>query len=392
MSAVARRIWVIALLGFFAVAATVGGCGTETMGPPIMPSQATLTAQSLFADALVNEALVYGDYLVITTGVDEQIEPALSETVSLDSAIQILDKTSLEIVGRLPIETDPMDMVAIGKTLYVASGDALAIVDLTVPKAPVLVSSIPTRGYARTVVHTGGLLVVGEGIGTLEDPSQSTATPQLWVLDVSGDPYKPVDIGYITAEGPISDLATDETGWVYTAEWDAGVGAYDVVAFADAGKEAVRRYPTNDGRVDGVAVEGDRLYAALNGGAYMHQNGEIRVFDANGPHTKAIASQGIDVWVRTVIPRPDGRVLFVGVDPTGSQIGAAAPGWDLEPVILADYRDNSWQFALDLAEDGDVIHALVAQPTGRLDFGGSGGCAIQVDNLDTSLRAFRIDD
>lgn len=385
-----QRLWAVLGLIVTVGIATTGGCGAETFAPPILPESASVSLQRDFADALVNDAQPYGEYLLVSTGLDRQVEIAMGPNIHLDAALQVLDRETLETVGRLRFETDPMDIEVVGKTAYIASGDALVIVDLSVPSAPSLVTSIPTAKYSRTVVHTHGLLVVGQGTGTLEELSDAQ-WPQLWVLDISADPHKPVPVGTLRAEGQVSDLVVGEDGWVYAAEWDAGVGAYNVVAFADAGKETTRRYAVEDGSVDGVELAGDHLYAALVGGSYLDKNGEIRVFDATGSRLDEIASVGVDVWVRDVVARDEGYVLYVGVAPQGSHIGAAAPEWGLDPVVLVDYRGATWQFALDLVDDGDRVHALVAQPTGKLDLSGAGGCAIQIDELDTSLRSFEIE-
>ena len=168
-----RRLW--AFLGFIFVlaVATGGGCGAETFGPPVLPQSASISLEREFADALVNDAQPYGDYLLVTTGVDRQIQVAMGPHMSLDAALQVLDRTTLETVGRLRLETDPMDMEVVGKTAYIASGDALAIVDLSVPTAPMLVTSIPTPKYSRTLTFTNGLLVLGQGTGTLEELSEA---------------------------------------------------------------------------------------------------------------------------------------------------------------------------------------------------------------------------
>lgn len=358
------------------------GCGVDPAHqPPTLPLQMTEVGLAKFHNGLANGVDVYGNTLVVAQGVDEQVADAIQP--ELPSAVLVLDATTFATVGHLDLPGDPIDLVVSGDLAYIAAGDAgLLVVDLQQIDEPRLVTTIASEGYMRVVGISGDLLVAGEGAGILEDDRSDV--PHVSVFDLSADPRKPVPLGRLETEGPVSDIVLVDN-WLYTAEWELGVGAYDIQAFADGGEMATRRYATPEGKVDGIAVSDGYLYAALIGGAYVNQSGEIRVFDIAS--TKEVASVGIDMWVRSVVPR-DGYVLFAGVDQGGSRIGVAAPGWDIEPEMLMDFHDG-FEFTVQLVEIGDVVYGTVVQPTGHLDF--SGGCAVNVEQLDTTVRGWRVD-
>ncbi|HEX8700522.1 MAG TPA: hypothetical protein VF815_16855, partial [Myxococcaceae bacterium] len=110
------------------------------------------------------------------------------------------------------------DAVAVDGTLALLGGPSgLAVVDLSVPSAPVLRASLPTAGPVRRVRLTGRLALVSEGAAGVE----------LWNVS---QPDAPVLLGRLSA--PRADDAVVAAGHIVVADGLSGVKVFSLPAGA----------------------------------------------------------------------------------------------------------------------------------------------------------------
>ena len=220
--------------------------------------------------------------------------------------------------GTLGSPTRPaVDVVARGGFAYVAAQvRGLQTVDVSNPRAPSLVSSIPLEGFARQVILRGDLLLVATTAG-------------LSIADVSeGVPL----ILSETPIGSVRSVAASATR-AYVSVYGGTVQGFGIENPADP--VLLHEFPAGDRSPD-LALGGERLY--------VESGDAIEVFDISGPGTPVL----IEVLAVAIDGRPavDDGILYVPVGHLGLHlydtatlglIGAIDLTTSIEGVVVAGH-------------------------------------------------------
>jgi len=174
-----------------------------------------LRNQDLGGGANFHRLLTFGtDYLI-----------GLNPTSSTDVwVIDRRDVNNLKIVSQLPIPAfSASNAKLVGNLLYVTGrglGQAVAVVDLTNPAAPVLRSTTSTRGYTFGADASGTTIAVGDG------------SPGITFLDAS-DPAAPRVLGTQFVGGTVWDVVFQNgVVWCATETGIAAIQSFNVASAA----------------------------------------------------------------------------------------------------------------------------------------------------------------
>lgn len=162
------------------------------------------------------------------------------------------------LIGRSELQVDTFDVALHGDLALVAVYEhvhkigGLKLVDISDPRAPVVVGSFDTLDMGLTVAVSDGLAYVA----TLNAYTWDTA---LRVVDVS-NPTAPRELGVVYAQGGNPSNLVIDGGRGYLAAGPAGVMIFDL---ADAkNPKRIATIPSADSNTYGVAVSGKTVYMA----------------------------------------------------------------------------------------------------------------------------------
>lgn len=264
----------------------------------------------------------------------------------------------------LPLAGSPRAVVVAGEFAYVAAGVAgLAVVDVSNPAAPVLVTTQDTPGYAWDVAVEGDVLYLADG------------DQGVLLLDIV-DPSNPISLATVALDGVARGLAL-RGGVLYVAN-ESGLRILDV---------AVPTAPVVLGGLDlgGVsrAVDVREDYAVV-----ANQSSRVTVVDISDPvepgvvgsvHTRPSSSRAADVQVRGSLAYvADGSSGLGGLKAidfsrpeTPYVLGSTSNDLGLKAIAL----DGEWVVAADIrfVNAVPIFHAdpRTLQLRGLLDFSGA---------------------
>ena len=313
---------------------------TQRSGPPVElddPSSATPTwttpsePATLVFDLQVNDGEIWSDTdaVVITVGrtyagararfidnpfretldtpgpvqriVREGAAMLLADVYNGAYLVDLTDPTHPALLGAVPIDGLTTGIALDGVfRLYASRGaDGIASFDLSDPGAPVLTTTLPTPGWAASVLHEGNLLYVAD------------RSAGLVIIDES-DPNQLEIVGALAVEGTARDVTlVGDVAYV-----PATYGGLSIVDVADPTAPALLAHiPTEDEALV-ARVEGDRLYLA--------DSRRLRVFDCSDP----AAPQERGAW--------EGGAAILGLSVQGTTLFAASSDQGLQIIDAAD--------------------------------------------------------
>lgn len=132
-----------------------------------------------------------------------------------NAGLQILDAYSLSYRGSLALSGYANGVSVSGNTAYVACGTSgLQIVDITSPKAPVLLGRCDTPGYSYDVSVWGNYAFVADG------------TAGIQVIDIT-DPASPVIVASFDTPGSARGIEFDGF-YAYVADYNGGISVIQI--------------------------------------------------------------------------------------------------------------------------------------------------------------------
>ncbi|MDY7091799.1 MAG: Ig-like domain-containing protein [Acidobacteriota bacterium] len=233
--------------------------------------------------------------------------------------------------------------VAVQDGMAYVAADGLAVIDVTVPAAPVQIAFLlPPDMSAESVAVRGHRVLVG-GSGFQGDPGA------LALIDIS-DPVTPVLLGMVGLPGQVEDVLFAGQ-YAIAATGSAGVQVVDLAN--EAAPEVVGSTHTRSNSRSsavGLALAGEQVLVA-DGGRYGlpgEKPGGLRVIDLADPANPAL------------------------VGSTNNQFGLTAVAWDGTLALAADYFFVNGVPVFRLGETAPLWTGLVdfsGPPSGRDDNG-----------------------
>lgn len=196
--------------------------------------------------------------------------------------VDVADPTAPVYLGEVALPGAGQDVCVAGDLAFVAAGGAgLQVVDVADPTQPAIIGAAATSDYIFEVAVTGDVVVVRSYWSGIMD-----------VIDVH-DPSAPVLVGNIDASTWLQGLEA-AGGFAYLLEEDPWVDpVLHVVDLADPARPAVVAdvYLTGDGR--GLDVQGGIACVATTAGLYV-----IDVSDPRHPSVVSLSdNHGVDVAI-----------------------------------------------------------------------------------------------
>ncbi len=225
------------------------------------------------------------------------------------------------------------DVDLVGDLAFVAAGDeGLQILDVSDPRAPAVLGSLPfTNATLRITVR--------DGIAFVSDDQ--------WVLhaiDVT-DPENPADLGSLYASPSFINEIECVGDLLYLP---TSVGGLRILDVSDMANPSLVNVVDGDPYTLDVSIDGDRLYVA---------SGErsVRVFDMTDPIAPAFIGR-VHSTHEAYGVAGDGSILFVGDLGEGVQaLDARSPG---SSPLLSQFGEE-FDHALGVFWQGDVLFVAV---------------------------------
>lgn len=242
-----------------------------------------------------------------------------------EQGIGIIDVSNPEKPVRLPTyrfpgnRADVVTVQVIGNQAFVGNGSyGFALLDVTNPREPNLISSLDTRGLVAGLWIEGDQAYVADWASGFK------------VLDLA-NPTAPRLIGrYPENDAPLNyyDLVSRK-GWVYLVHQDLGLVTFDL-----SHPTTPMVTQTNRGSIIGLDLAGRTLFAADNASQPSATGTPgVRLFDLNRPESPANLGRFSD-WGRMDGVRIEGSRLYVTGDRFGIidiEFPQRPPGFFVEP-------------------------------------------------------------
>lgn len=232
------------------------------------------------------------------------------------------------VVTTLPLSGNANDLVLQNDLAFVAAGEAgVHVVDLTDPWAPRLIASADTPGTAIALRSSGGNLYVADGPEGLQ------------ILSLE-DPTAPTIVGSWSTPGSANGLAV--------------AGGLAVVSTRDTPLELVDvSTPSAPVGLSTLALPGLTFdVEILDSFAYVATSSELRVVDLTTPLAPVdLGAFGASIWMIDLLAVGDDRIFTTQVEPR-----TRMPIFDLRQDPAAPFFAGLIQFADLSGTIGDGIH------------------------------------
>lgn len=163
--------------------------------------------------------------------------------------VNVTDPRAPVIIGSLDTPGTAIDVRVVGTTVFIADGSAgLQIINAANPAAPVLLGTLDTPGDAQDVKVAGNIAYVADGVAG-----------GLQIIDVS-TPTAPVRLGSLDTEG--NALGVDVVGTLAVVAEETPFPGLRIINVADPRTPVLVGSITMTGGPKDVDVEGDKAYVA----------------------------------------------------------------------------------------------------------------------------------
>ena len=168
----------------------------------------------------------------------------------------IISQGPLHIVTTISTNGDARKCVIDDNTLYVANGldGGIAIIDISNPSDPILLSNLALDGYAKDIYASNGMIYL------------ANAESGLQIIDAT-DPTNPILKSTVLTGGFVSSI-TQRDNFAYVADWDKG---FYIINIENSDAPFIQGYKEMTTQPRAIQVEGSYAYILDNEGLKIIQ-------------------------------------------------------------------------------------------------------------------------